>query len=87
MRRHFVSYTLHMTAIRVVFDGKVFVPEGPVSLPAQSEAMVILDDPDPAAQAALDRAVREYYESRPDEDDEAWSRATATDSHRAWDED
>ena len=76
-----------MNAIRAVFDGKVFVPQEPVSLPAQSEALVLVDNPDPAAQASLDRAIREYYESGPDAEDEAWARATASESHRAWDED
>jgi hypothetical protein len=76
-----------MNAIRVVFDGKVFVPQEPVALPAQSEALVLLESLDPATQAALDRAVREYYETGPDADDDAWARATATESHRAWDED
>jgi hypothetical protein len=76
-----------MNAIRVVFDGKVFVPEGPVSLPAQSEALVIIEDADPAARAARDRAVREYYQAGADAEDEAWARATGSESHRAWDED
>ena len=40
-----------MTAIRVIFDGKAFIPQQPVSLPYRSEAMVIVNEVDPAAQA------------------------------------
>ena len=74
-----------MTAIRAIFDGKTFVPQQPVSAP-QSEALVLVNDADPAAQQAMDQAVREYYQAGPDADDEAWGRATAPQSHRAWDE-
>jgi hypothetical protein len=76
-----------MTAIRVIFDGKAFIPQQPVSLPAQSEALVLLDSVDPAAQQQLDEAIRAYYQGGGDSDDEAWGRATAPQSHRAWDED
>ncbi|MGH7214922.1 MAG: antitoxin family protein [Tepidisphaeraceae bacterium] len=81
-----------MTAIRVIFDGKAFIPQQPVSLPDQSEAMVIVEQNDPSAQAQLDAAVRAYYQSNPDQsnqdaDDVAWGDATAPDSHKAWDED
>lgn len=76
-----------MTAIRAIFDGKAFVPQHPVSVPPQAEALVLINDTDPAAQQALDQAVREYYESGTDAEDEAWGRATAPQSHRAWEED
>ena len=77
-----------MTAIRVIFDGKTFVPQQPVSLPDQSEALVIIDQNDSAAQAALDAAVRAYYQQgASDAEDDAWGNATAKQSHRAWDED
>lgn len=76
-----------MTAIRAVFDGKAFVPQQPVSLPPQSEALVLVEEPDQAAQHALDDAIREYYQRQSDIDDEQWGRVTAQDSHRAWDED
>jgi hypothetical protein len=77
-----------MTAIRVIFDGKTFVPQQPVSLPDQSEAMVIVEENDPVAQELLDAAVRAYYEQgASDSDDEAWGNTTARESHRAWDED
>ena len=76
-----------MNAIRAVFDGKVFVPQQPVSVPAQSEALVLVDAPDAAAQESLDRAIREYYQGGSDAEDEAWARAAAAESHRAWDED
>ena len=79
-----------MTAIRVIFDGKAFVPQQPVSLPAQSEAMVIVELPDRAAQEELDAAVRAYYSAGPSSEnaeDEAWSKATLPQSHHAWDED
>ena len=77
-----------MTAIRVIFDGKTFVPQQPVSLPDQSEALVIVEQNDPAAQDALDAAVRAYYQQGADDaDDDAWGNATARQSYRAWDED
>ena len=76
-----------MHAIRVIFDGKTFVPQQPVTLPEQSEAIVIVDQADPAAQARLDAEVRAYYQSLPDAEDEDWAKATAPQSHRAWDED
>ncbi len=80
-------YDYGMTAIRVVFDGKSFIPQAPVSLPAQSEALVLIDQADPVAQQLLDQAVRAYYQQGGDADDDAWGRATAKESHRAWDED
>jgi hypothetical protein len=63
-----------MTAIRVVFDGKTFVPQQPVSLPAQSEALVIVEGTDRSAQEQLDTAVRAYYEGQggSDAEDDAW---------------
>ena len=79
-----------MTAIRVIFDGKTFVPQQPVSLPDRSEALVIVEQNDPAAQGALDAAVRAYYkeaQGASDAEDDAWANATAKQSHRAWDED
>ena len=59
-----------MTAIRVIFDGKTFVPQQPVSLPAQAEAMVIVDSVDPAERKRLDDAIRAYYKSGGDSDDD-----------------
>lgn len=76
-----------MTAIRVIFDGKAFIPQQPVSLPSQSEAVVLVDQDDPAAAARLDAALRAYYQNQSDADDDAWGAATAPESHRAWDED
>jgi hypothetical protein len=79
-----------MAAIRVIFDGKAFVPQQPVSLPPQSEALVIVEQSDPSAQAQLDTAVRAWYEGTPaggDADDDAWAKVTAPQSHRAWGED
>jgi hypothetical protein len=80
-----------MTAIRVIFDGKSFVPQQPVSLPPQSEGLVLIEQgpDDVAAREALDDAVRAYYLQSPttDADDDAWGRATTRESHRAWDQD
>jgi Protein of unknown function DUF104 len=76
-----------MTAIRVIFDGKTFIPQQPVSLPDQSEALVIIEQNDPSAHAQLDSAVRAYYENKTDADDDAWGAATSPQSQRAWDED
>jgi len=66
-----------MHAIRVIFDGKAFVPQQPLSLPAQSEALVIVDQADPAAQARIDDEIRAYYQSASDDEDEAWVNATS----------
>jgi len=74
-----------MTAIRVIFDGKAFVPQQSVSLPNQSEAIVIVEQNDPYASAQLDAAIRAYYENKTDAEDDAW--ATSPQSQRAWDED
>lgn len=74
-------------AIRVVFDGKTFVPQQSVSLPAQSEALVLFDANDPAARQKLDDAVRAYYQNGIDADDQDWARATDAKSHQAWEED
>jgi hypothetical protein len=50
-----------VTTIRAIFDGKAFIPQQPVSLPPQSEALVIVEQTDPTAQNQLDAAVRAYY--------------------------
>jgi len=76
-----------MTAIRVIFDGKSFIPQQPVSLPDQSEALVIVEQNDPSAQTQLDTAIRAYYENTADTEDDAWGAATSPQSQRAWDED
>ena len=80
-----------MTAIRVIFDGKSFVPQEPVSLPPHSEAVVIVEQSDPAAAAKLDADLRAYYTSLgpagADAEDDAWARGVARDLPRAWDED
>lgn len=77
-----------MTAIRAIFDGRAFIPQQPVSLPDQTEALVIVEQNDPRSQATLEAAVRAYYEGEAgDEDDDAWGNAAAKQSHRAWDED
>ena len=47
-----------MAAIRVIFDGKTFVPQQRVSLPPQSEALVLVENNDPVAQQQFDAAVR-----------------------------
>jgi len=78
-----------MTAIRVIFDGKAFIPQQPVSLPDQSEALVIVEQNDPSTQSQVDAAVRAYYQANQDADvdDNAWGAATIPQSHKAWDED
>lgn len=79
-----------MTAIRVIFDGKAFVPQEPVSLPAQSEALVLVEEVDPRATQQLEAAVRAYYQGLPgggDAEDQAWDEATSPLLGRAWDED
>ena len=77
-----------MTAIRVIFDGKAFIPQQPVSLPDQSEALVLVEQNDPSAQSRLDAAVRAYYQSnQSDAEEDAWGAAIAPQSYKAWDED
>ena len=61
-----------MTAIRVIFDGKAFIPQQPVTLPNQFEAMVLVEQNDPSTQSQLEAAVRAYYKSsQSDADDNA----------------
>jgi len=74
-----------MRAIRATFDGKAFVPDQPVDLPPQSSAIVVVDTDDQAAQAEYDRAIREYYQSTPDADDD-WPEELQNDLKKAWDE-
>jgi Protein of unknown function DUF104 len=76
-----------VTAIRVIFDGKAFIPQQPVSLPDKSEALVIVEQNDPSAHAQLDSALRAYYENKSDAEDDAWGNATSPQSQPAWDED
>ncbi len=77
-----------MNAIRAIFDGTAFIPQQPVSLPDQTEALVIVEQNDPCSKATLDAAVRAYYKPQAgDADDDAWGKASAKQSHRAWDED
>ncbi|HZL36424.1 MAG TPA: antitoxin family protein [Tepidisphaeraceae bacterium] len=76
-----------MTAIRVIFDGKAFIPQQSVSLPDKSEALVLIEQNDPRAGAQLDAAIRAYYQNTTDVDDDAWAAATSLQSQRAWDED
>ena len=81
-----------MTAIRVIFDGKAFIPQEPVSLPRESEVVVIVAENDRTAQAELDAAIRAYYQSNHDRggkdaDDVAWGDAILPDSSKAWEED
>lgn len=75
-----------MTAIRAIFDGKTFIPQQPVALPADSEAIVIVESADPAAAQRLNDEIRAYYQQGPDPDDEDWARVAEADSSRAWDE-
>jgi hypothetical protein len=76
-----------MTAIRVIFDGKAFIPQQAVSLPDQSEAVVIVEENEPQAVAELDAAIRAYYQNVNDSEDDAWATTTSAQSQRAWDED
>jgi hypothetical protein len=79
-----------MTAIRVIFDGKAFIPQEPVSLPTQSEGFVIVGENDLVARERLDAAMRAYYKGLHgggDVEDEAWVKATSPQSRRPWDED
>jgi hypothetical protein len=81
-----------MTAIRAIFDGKGFIPQQPVSIPDRSEALVIVEQNDPAARLQLDAAIRAYYQDPSkrnvsDFDDDAWGAATSPQSQQAWEED
>ncbi len=72
-----------MTAIRVIFDGKAFIPQQWVSLPDQSEAIVIVEQNDPQAGAELDAAIQAYYQNSTDSEDDAWGFVTSPQSQRA----
>ena len=76
-----------MTMIRVIFDGKAFIPQQSVSLPDKSEALILVEQNDPQAGAQLDADIRAYYENAADSEDDAWAATTSRHSHRAWDED
>lgn len=78
-----------MTAIQAIFDGRTFVPAETVKLPPQTRGLVLVESADPAGQARLDAAVRDYYTQtyRNDEDDNSWGLGVSRDTHRAWDED
>jgi hypothetical protein len=77
----------NMTAIRVIFDGKAFIPQQAVSLPDQSEATVLVEQNDSQASAQLDADIRAYYENPTDAEDDQWAAASTRQSQRAWDED
>jgi hypothetical protein len=76
-----------MRAIRATFDGKTFVPDEPVNLPAQSAVTVLIESDDRAAQAEYDKAIREYYPSAGAEADDDWPEELESDLKKAWDED
>jgi hypothetical protein len=65
-----------MMAIRAIFDGKAFVPQQPVSLPMEAEALVIVEQEDRTAKEQLEVEVRAYYSGASDTDDEQWAKAT-----------
>jgi hypothetical protein len=65
-----MEYNTWVTAIRVIFDGKAFIPQQPVSLPAQSEAIVLVDSMDQAERKRLDDEIRAYYQSGSDSEDD-----------------
>ena len=74
-----------MRTIRATFDGKTFVPDEPVNLPAQSSVTVLIES-DVAAWAEYDKAIREYYLSGAEADDD-WPEELESDFKKAWDED
>lgn len=75
-----------MTAIRVIFDGKAFIPQQALSLPDKSEAMVLIEQNDLQADLQLDADIRAYYENATDAEDDQWASTTSPQSHRAWEE-
>jgi hypothetical protein len=76
-----------MTAIRVIFDGKAFIPQQTIALEPQSEALVLIDGTDCVSRDQSDQIVRAYYQCGVDADDDDWGRAAEVESQRAWDED
>jgi len=74
-----------MRVIRATFDGKTFVPDEPVNLPAQSSVTVLVE-PDTTDWAEYGKAIREYYLSGADADDD-WPEELQSDFKKAWDED
>jgi len=75
-----------MMAIRAIFNGVSFVPQQPVSLPDQTEVLLLIEQDDPTARDAHHAATREYYQAGEDTDDTAWGKATAPESDKAWDQ-
>jgi hypothetical protein len=75
-----------MRAIRATFDGKTFVPDEPVNLPAQSSVTVLIESDEAAALTEYDKAIREYYLSGAEADDD-WPEELESDFKKAWDED
>ena len=76
-----------MLAIKVIFDGKTFVPQEPVSLPVDLQTSIYLDEPTPPAVETINDEVRRYYQELTDSEDQEWGRAVERDLPKAWDED
>jgi hypothetical protein len=77
-----------MHAIRAHFDGVSIVPDQPLSIPAQTRFIVLVDEDSDDAMAKLNRAAKEYYQNQTPEEiaeDEAWGRAMESGSKEAWD--
>ncbi len=76
-----------MDAIRAHFDGSVIVPDEPITVPPQSQVVVLIDSAAGSAVARLESETRQYYESlEVDPEDEGWGVGVARDSQKAWDE-
>jgi hypothetical protein len=76
-----------MQVIRAHFDGRVIVPDEPISLEPHSEVIVLVNRDAAHVDAALGEATRLYYEEQSAEEqaeDEAWGNAVARDSRRTW---
>ena len=76
-----------MFAIRAHFDGSVVVPDEPLAVSPQTPVVVLLDSTDSQSATDLEAATRQYYQAQAsqDEEDDAWGRSVARDSHEAWD--
>jgi hypothetical protein len=77
-----------MVFIRAHFDGTVIVPDEPVTLPPQTQVMILVDSDETASTSNLEKATREYYLglASNESEDVAWGNGLAHDSSQAWDE-
>ncbi len=78
-----------MMSIRAHFDGRVIVPDEPVTI-ARNANLLVWVESEPASKAAIDQAIQNYYlgmSSVEQRADDAWESLRPADQKQAWDED